>query len=90
MASLKIEAHDKDKGLYLIKADDLFLKETFGQVKPAKRPGTPPTAFSLGNMDKNKTKISSTFGSTSTKAPIPSGSAATVGPMSRSSTKACY
>ena len=59
MASLKIEAHDKDKGLYLIKADDLFLKETFGQVKPAKRPGTPPTAFSLGNLDKNKTKISS-------------------------------
>jgi len=59
MASLKIEAHDKEKGLYLIKADDLFLKETFGQVKPAKRPGTPPTAFSLGNLDKNKTKISS-------------------------------
>jgi hypothetical protein len=57
MASLKIEAHDKDKGLYLIKAGDLFLKETFRQVKPSKRPGTPATAFSLGNLDKNKTKV---------------------------------
>jgi len=57
MASLKIEAHDKENGLYLIKADGLFLKETFRQIKPSKRPGTPPTAFSLGNLDKNKTKI---------------------------------
>ncbi len=58
MASLKIEAHDKDKGLYLIKADDLFLKETFTQVKPPRFPGQSPTAFKLGNLDKEKTKIS--------------------------------
>ncbi len=57
MASIKIEAFNKEKGLYLIKAGDLFLKETLSQIKPAKRPGTPPTAFSLGNLDKNKTKI---------------------------------
>lgn len=57
MASLKIEAHDKDKGLYLIKADNLFLKETFSQIKPANRPGTPPTAFKLGSLNKDKTKI---------------------------------
>jgi hypothetical protein len=57
MASIKIEAHDKDKGLYLIKADDLFLKETFTQVKPPKFPGTSPTSFTLGNLDKDKTKI---------------------------------
>ena len=57
MASLKIEAHDKDKGLYLIKAGDLFLKETFRQIKPSKRPGSSPTAFTLGSLDKNKTKI---------------------------------
>lgn len=57
IASLKIEAHDDKKGLYLIKASDLFLKETFGQVKPPKFPGTSPTSFSLGNLDKNKTKI---------------------------------
>ena len=59
IASLKIEAHDDKEGLYLIKADDLFLKETFSQVKPASRPGTPPTAFKLGSLDKGKTKIES-------------------------------
>ncbi len=57
MASIKVEAYDKKKGLYLIKADGLFLKETFSQIKPSKRPGTSPTAFSLGSLDKNKTKI---------------------------------
>jgi len=57
MASLKIEAYDKEKGLYLIKADDLFLKETLGQLKPPRFPGQKPTAFTLGNLDKNKTKI---------------------------------
>lgn len=29
ISSVKIEAEDKEKGLYLIKADELFLKETF-------------------------------------------------------------
>lgn len=57
MASLKIEAQDDKDGLYLIKADDLFLKETFSQIKPASRPGTSPTAFKLGGLDKDKTKI---------------------------------
>ena len=57
MASIKIEAHDKEKGLYLIKASDIFLSETLSQVKPATRPGTPPTAFKLGNLSKGKTKI---------------------------------
>jgi len=57
MASVKIEAYDKEKGLYLIKADGLFLKETFSQIKPPRFPGQRPTAFTLGNLDKNKTKI---------------------------------
>lgn len=57
MASLKIEAHNKEKGLYLIKADDLFLKETFDQIKPATRPGSSPNSFKIGGLDKNKTKI---------------------------------
>jgi len=57
IASLKIEAHDSEKGKYLIKASDLFLKETFGQIKPPRFPGNSPTAFSLGNLDKNKTKV---------------------------------
>ena len=57
MASLKIEASDEKKGLYLIKANDLFLKETLSQVKPPKFPGQSSSSFSLGNLDKNKTKI---------------------------------
>lgn len=57
MLSLKIEAHDKKKGQYLIKADDLFLKETFKQIKPITRPGSSPFVFKLGNLDKGKSKV---------------------------------
>ena len=57
MASIKIEAHDKEKGLYLIKADGLFLKETFSQIKPARFPGASKRAFSLGGLNKLKTKV---------------------------------
>lgn len=57
LQSLTIEAQDVKKGVYLIKADDLFLKETFKQIKPANGPGTSPTAFKLGNLDKAKSKI---------------------------------
>lgn len=57
MASLKIEAHDKEKGLYLIKADDLFTQETLSQIKPPRFPGASPMSFALGNLDKNKTKV---------------------------------
>ncbi|GAA3608489.1 zinc-dependent metalloprotease [Flavivirga amylovorans] len=57
MASIKIESHDKKKGLYLIKADNLFLAETLSQIKRPNSPRTPPTAFKLGNLNKAKTKI---------------------------------
>jgi Met-zincin/Domain of unknown function (DUF5117) len=57
MLSEKIEATDKGEKKYLIKCDALFLKETLGQVKPARFPNAPPTAFALGNLDKDKTKI---------------------------------
>jgi hypothetical protein len=57
MASLKIKAHDKKNGLYLIKVDDLFLKETFSQIKQPNFPGQSPTAFKLGSLNKGKTKI---------------------------------
>lgn len=57
MASLKIEAHDKKTGHYLVKADGLFLKETFSQIKPPRFPSQKPTDFTLGNLDKNKTKV---------------------------------
>jgi hypothetical protein len=57
MASLKVEAYDKKEGLYLIKGDDLFLKETFSQIKNPSAPGGSPMAFKLGSLDKDKTKI---------------------------------
>ena len=56
IASLKIEAESDDHTQYLINADDLFLKETFSQVKPSKHPKQSPLAFTLGNLDKDKTK----------------------------------
>jgi hypothetical protein len=57
MASAKIEAADEEKGLYLVKADNLFLKETFLQVKPSSFPGESPFAFRLGGLDAEKTKV---------------------------------
>ncbi len=59
MASLKVEAHDKEKGLYLIKSDNLFLKETFQQVKAPTFPKQSPFAFKVGKLDNDKTKIKS-------------------------------
>jgi len=57
LSSIKIKAYDKDEGLYLIEADDLFLKEIFNQIKPVKYPGSSQRAFKLGNLDKNKSKV---------------------------------
>lgn len=57
MASIKVESYDKDKGLYLIDANDLFLDETLAQIKPSARPGQSPTAFKLGKLSKAKSKI---------------------------------
>ncbi len=57
MASLKIEAEDDENGLYLIKSDDLFLKETFEQIKAPNRPKASPFAFKTGQLSKEKTKI---------------------------------
>lgn len=57
IASIKIEANNNDKTSFLIDAGDLFLNETLSQVKPANHPGGDPTAFSIGNLDKDKTKI---------------------------------
>ena len=57
MASEKITAHDTVAGSYLIEANNLFLKETFLQVKPPNFPGQRPTTFTLGSLSKDKTKI---------------------------------
>jgi len=57
IASIKIAAEDKTTGNYLIKADDLFLKETFVQIKPAKSPEQKSDRYSLGKLDESKTKV---------------------------------
>ena len=57
LASLPIEAYNKDKTHYLIDANKLFLSETFDQVKPSRNPKASPFSFSIGNLDKEKTKF---------------------------------
>lgn len=57
IASVKIDGVNKDESAYLIDADGLFLQETFDQIKPPSFPGQSPFAFTLGNIDKDKTKV---------------------------------
>ncbi|MGY8910009.1 MAG: zinc-dependent metalloprotease [Flavobacteriales bacterium] len=57
LASGKLLASDEEKGEYLIDADGLFLSETFTRIKQPRFPGQSPFAFSLGSLDKNKSKI---------------------------------
>ena len=56
-ASEKIVARDAASGRFLIKANDLFLKETLSQIKPAKLPFLQFFSFSLGSLDKDKTRV---------------------------------
>lgn len=60
LASSKIEAHDKDKGQYVIKLDPLLLSETLEKVSPYPRPPVPgqkpKPRFKLGGLSKSKTK----------------------------------
>lgn len=57
MASMKIEASNEDETAFLINVDDLFMQETLEQIKAPNFPGQSPFAFSVGNLDKDKTKI---------------------------------
>lgn len=57
IASGKILASDKKKGMHLIDATKLFLSETFTRIKQPRFPGRSPFAFSLGRFDSNKSKI---------------------------------
>lgn len=57
IASGKLLASDEKKGEYLIDADGLFLSETFTRIKGPRFPGQSPFAFSLGRLDKTKSKI---------------------------------
>ena len=57
VASLKIEAEGPEQTSFLVDANKLFLAETFSQIKPARHPKQSPMAFTLGNLNKEKTKI---------------------------------
>jgi len=57
ISSSKIEFHDKENGTYLIDANNLFLSELLTRVKRPLGPNQSKTAFSLGSLDKEKSKI---------------------------------
>lgn len=63
LASLEIQAQDKEKKEYLINIDDLFLSENLHQIKPSPPPPNPavkPGArFSLGVLNKTKSHYQS-------------------------------
>ncbi|PRY14211.1 uncharacterized protein DUF5117 [Pontibacter ummariensis] len=59
LANQKIEAVNDEKTAFLIKADDIFLGEIMGQVKPSPNPKSKPgESFDLGKLSKEKTKTS--------------------------------
>ena len=53
--SEEIEAMDKESGAVLIKANDLFIAETFMQIKPSYNPKN-KKQFKLGKLNKDKSK----------------------------------
>ncbi|TFG65636.1 MAG: DUF5117 domain-containing protein [Gemmatimonadales bacterium] len=60
-AILEVEesvAKDEDKDEYLIAVDDVFLGETFTQIKPSPDPDAEEEGFSLGKLSEEKSKIS--------------------------------
>ncbi|WMS86022.1 zinc-dependent metalloprotease [Pleionea litopenaei] len=63
LVAASIEAHDKEKGQFVIKADPVLLSESLEKVSPYPRPpipGQPPRpSFKVGNLSKSKTKYDS-------------------------------
>jgi hypothetical protein len=58
LAVAKIAAEDEETGDILIKVDKLFKSEALAQITPSPNPDADPkTAFSLGKLDGDKTKI---------------------------------
>lgn len=57
LASEKIKVYDEETDTYLIGADKLFLEETMSQIKPAKLPFLQFFTFTLGTLDKSKTRV---------------------------------
>lgn len=57
IANTEIKAIDEKKGHYLISSDQLFLEETFTQIKQTNKPKASPYKFKLGKLSKEKSKI---------------------------------
>jgi hypothetical protein len=58
LAVEKILAENEETGELLIKADKLFASEAFAQITPSPKPDADPKKdFSLGKLDKDKSKI---------------------------------
>jgi hypothetical protein len=58
LATAKIVAEDEETGDILIKSDKLFKSEALAQISPTPNPDADPkTAFSLGKIDGDKSKI---------------------------------
>ena len=55
--STKILAEDKENKLFLIDVDKMFVSETLTRIKNPRRPGSSSARFSLGNFDKEKSKV---------------------------------
>lgn len=57
LVSAEIVAEDKAKQTYLVKAEDLFLNESFDQVKPSESPDSKgdSSTFKLGTLNSDKT-----------------------------------
>jgi len=57
-ATLKIEAEDTERGIVVVKANDLFLTESFNRITPLPDPNRKPhEVFSLGKLSPAKSKI---------------------------------
>ncbi len=63
MGVARVVATDEATGEYLIEADDLFLNETFRQVRPVAPPNARPgETFSLGRLSRPKSLVSAIRG----------------------------
>ena len=56
--SAKIDVEDSETGMILIDGDGLFLSENLHQIKPSPSPVMQPGQFTIGNLNREKSKYS--------------------------------
>lgn len=57
LASAEIAAEDEESGRVLVKADDIFLKEFFRQLKSGKKKDDKEDKFTLGDLSDDRTRF---------------------------------